>query len=225
MTTTEQLTADRASQRPAGPAAEAYADRVRMAATFRDRHGSFPLVTAENPVEKRLAIWLLGQRMGSALGRMAEWKRDVLDSLLAGWDTAVVADWYGRVQRLAAAGLDTTDPELVSFLAANRRRFFDEKPNDDGYVWAILDQAVPGWEEGPGFSAWMEREALYCREVMDAGREYGRDMIHDHYRFDRRLTVFFDRLQVRHKTGRVGEDELAWLCSLFETLSAYLHID
>jgi hypothetical protein len=213
------------------PAPKAFADRVEAIAVHQFAHrfdaalvpSPWPLGSSTNTAERRLASWLLSQRMRSALGKMKATEREALDRGIPGWNRSDVPDWYSYVLRLAETGLDTRDPELVGFLSSQRARFGTETPNDDDRT-AVLDAVVPGWEQGPGFDAWMKREAAYARAELDAGADDGHDMIHDVVGWDRRCTVFFRRLDRRYAEGRVPEAELDWLCAMFETLTGYLGI-
>lgn len=206
------------------PVPTAYADRIDAISTHFDAHGSFPLVSSKNANERRLASWLLGQRIRAALGKLKSWEVDLLNSGIPNWRTVDIPDWYGNVLLLASAGIDTEQADLAAFRDAERARFLAPTPYDDDRT-RILDSAIPGWEEGPGFQEWLEREAAYCRSVMDAGIDVGRDMIHDHYGLNRRLTAFFTRIDRRYNTGRIGDEELSWLCGIFETLPGFLHFD
>lgn len=195
--------------------------RVDAVAAFKDEHGSYPDGSAKDAAERRLASWLLGQRVKACLGRMSHRHRMLLDGALNGWDTQAVPDWYSKALRLRDAGLDTTDPELSAFLDDARARL-TSAPSRSSDWSAVLDRLVPGWEAGPGFTEWMEREADYCQGVLDAGRDSGHDMIHDHEGVDDRFAQFFGRVRHRHAAGRIDEDELAWLCQKFDTLPGYL---
>lgn len=205
------------------PVSTAYADRIDAIAAHLDLHGAFPLVSSKDANERRLANWLLGQRTRAALDRLKPWEGDLLNSGIPNWGSSDVPDWYGSVLRLAEAGVHTEHPDLMVFLDAERARFFAPTPYDDDRT-RILDAAIPGWEEGPGFRVWLEQEAAYCRNVLDAGADRGRDMIHDHFGFNRRLTAFFSRIDRRYSAGRIGDEELEWLCGIFETLPGFLHI-
>ena len=196
--------------------------RVDAVAAFKDQHGRYPHGSAKDAAERRLATWLLGQRMKACLGRMGHRHRMLLDAALSGWDSQEVPDWYGTALRLRDAGLDTADSELAEFLEASRARFTSSSSAND---WAtVLDRLVPGWEEGPGYATWLDREADYCQDVLAAGRESGHDMIHDHDGIDERFTRFFERLRRRHAAGRISADELASLCAMFDTLPGYLDL-
>lgn len=205
------------------PVSTAYADRIDAIAAHLDVTGGFPVVSSKDPNERRLANWLLGQRTRAALGRIKQWEADLLNASIPNWRTADVPDWYGNVLRLAESGIHTEQPDLVAFLQSERARFFAPTPYDDDRT-RILDAAIPGWEEGPGFQEWLEREAAYCRGVLDDGIEVGRDMIHDHFGGNRRLTAFFTRIDRRYNAGRIRDEELEWLCSVFETLEGFLHL-
>ena len=205
------------------PVPRAYIDRADAIAIHRDAHGAFPLQGSKDTTERRLASWLLSQRIRFALGKMKEWQRQALNDHIPGWDTVAVPDWFSSVLRVAAEGLGTTDPELVAFLDSERARFLARSVADDDHI-QVLDRYIPGWEEGLAFREWMAREARYCRAEMDAGADWGHDMIHD-VQDDPRCRVFFDRLRNRHRGGRLSTEEFEELFATFETLNAYLGVD
>ena len=206
------------------PVPKQYVDRADAIAIHRHAHGVFPHTSSKDTTERRLASWLLSQRMRFALGKMKDWERKVLDDNIPGWDTVIADDWFSSVLHLAAQGRDTTAPKLLEFLEAQRARFGSMALNDDDRT-AVLDRYVPGWEEGPGFEAWMDREAAYARAVMDDGEDDGYGMIHDAMSLDYRARVFFVRLYTRHRAGRVGPEELESLRRTFDTLDGYLGIN
>lgn len=205
------------------PVPKQYADRADAIAIHRHAEGTFPLGSSKDTTERRLASWLLSQRIRFALGKMKDWERQVLNDHIPGWDTVAVPDWFSLVLRVAADGIRTTDDQLVAFLNSERSRFRTRTIVDDDHV-RVLDRYIPGWEEGPAFREWMAREAAHARQLMDDGADYGRDMIHD-VEGEPRCNVFFTRLRNRHRAGRLSTAEFEELFETFETLNVYLHVD
>jgi len=204
------------------PVAEKFAAHLDEVVSLIATNGTFPRADGATAQERSQAAWLLGQRIRAALGKMEGWKRQALNATLPGWDGMGVPDWYGKVLLIRAAGLSTDDEALQAFLTASRAKLFTRSLDDDRI--RILDELIPGWEEGPGFDEWWSGEIKAARKRMKDGEDAGRDMIHDVVRWPRQAR-FFRRLQDRFESGRIGSDELTRLRREFPTLDGFLGIN
>lgn len=198
--------------------AELHAQKVKTLATHHARTGTWP--TQDGAVsERKLATWLENIRIRHALGKLSDPQKTALDTV-PGWDSSDVPDSVGKAMRIAQEGFGTTDPELRVFLESERKRFGNVTLNNS-YRDRMLDRIIPGWERGPDFAKWFEREAHYVIEEMRAGEDYGRDMIHDVDGIPR-CGVFFDRLDKSIEGGLVSEAEMEQLHRWFPTFEGWL---
>jgi hypothetical protein len=199
-------------------AVDQHAQKVQAVAEHRARTGSWPMQD-NGEVERKLATWLQNIRIRHALGKLSIAQKTALDDA-PGWDSADVPDAVGNAMRIARGGFDITDPELSKFLKSERKRFGNMTLNNS-YRDRMLDRIIPGWERGPDFAKWFEREAEYVVEEMRAGEDYGRDMIHDVDGIPR-CGVFFDRLDKSIESGFVSDVEFEQLHAWFPTFEGWL---
>lgn len=137
------------------PAADAWYANAESCALHVTDSGRFPAGGADDAAERRLAIWLRGQRVIARRGRMADERGRWLDEAIPGWDRPHETDWLtvatslvafeASTGRMPATGADAAPAErrLATWLSRQRSRHAAGRLPERHVAW--LDERLPSW--------------------------------------------------------------------------------
>ncbi|WP_350348530.1 helicase associated domain-containing protein [Agromyces sp. G08B096] len=203
---------------PSGPAEERWRDRLEETAAFLQAHGRLPARSAAAAEgERRLAVWLAGQRSAARAGRLLPNRRADLDRLLPGWASTEEDAWRSRARAAAAFIIRHGHPPTVRspepgartlavWLGRQRSLEAAGLLPESRRTW--LSRHLPGWHDHH-LATWRAT----AERLLDFRAEHGRlpTRAAGTSELERELGVWLANQRAAQRTGRLAADRCAWL--------------